>query len=392
MLSFRNISIRFNIYLLKELSSMFLLSLGILTFILVLGRIGKMVDLVINKGVDLKDIILLIVYSSPPYLMFTLPMAFLLSTIVVLGRFSTENEILALKASGVDIKCLFHPLAAFAIAITIIGLINSIALLPASSEEFRNTLINIIKKGITFEDKEGIFNDTIPGIVIYIDKVDTKNKSLTGIIVSDDRDKNLKQTISANKGLINLDPVSLDLFFLLENGNLHRWEKTDDVYRSLYFKNYAFTMNLTNMLPGSTSLRKRPYEMNVKELKKAMATANANDKYEYLLEIYKKISIPLSTLAFVFLTIPLGIRRKVEGSFSGVLYSLLLFIIYYMLMAFTENAGRSIHAPALITSLVPNIVIAVTGLFLLRNLNSEDHVALSQRIRYMWSYYFEKVK
>jgi lipopolysaccharide export system permease protein len=264
--------------------------------------------------------------------------------------------------------------------------------LPASSDEFRNTLINIIKKGITFEDKEGIFNDSMPGIVIYIDKVDTNNKSLSGIIVSDDRDKNLKQTISAEKGLINFDPLSLDLFFVLENGNLHRWEKTNDVYRSLFFKNYAFTMNLTNMLPNITSLRKRPYEMNVKELKKAMATANANDRYEYLLEIYKKISIPLSTLAFVFLTIPLGIRRKVEGGFSGVLYSLLLFVIYYMLMAFTENAGRSIHSPAFITSLVPNIVIAGTGLYLLKNLNSEDHITLSQRIRYMWSCYFEKAK
>ena len=371
---------------------MFLLSLGILTFILVLGRIGKMVDLVINKGVDLKDIILLIVYSSPPYLMFTLPMAFLLSTIVVLGRFSTENEVLALKASGVDLKYLFYPLAAFGIAITLIGLINSTILLPASSEEFRNTLINIIKKGITFEDKEGIFNDSIPGIVIYIDKVDAKNKSLTGILVSDDRDKNLKQTISADKGLINLDPISLDLFFVLENGNLHRWEKTDDVYRSLNFKNYSFSMNLTKMLPNTTSLRKRPYEMNVKELRQAIITANASDRYEYLLEIYKKISIPLSTLAFVFLTIPLGIRRKVGGSFSGVLYSMLLFIIYYMLMAFTENAGRSMHFPVLITSFTPNIVIAGIGLYLLRNLNSEDHITISQRVRYIWGSYFEKVK
>jgi lipopolysaccharide export system permease protein len=374
------------------MSSMFFLSLGILTFILVLGRLGKMVDLVINKGVDLKDIILLIVYSSPPYLMFTLPMAFLLSAIIALGRLSTENEILALKASGVDLKYLFYPLAMFGAAITIIGLINSTTLLPASSEEFRNTLINIIKKGITFEDKEGIFNDTIPGIVIYIDKVDTKNKSLNGILVSDDRDKNLKQTISADKGLINLDTVSLDLFFVLENGNLHRWEKENDIYRSLNFKDYSFSMNLTTMLPHTTSLRKRPYEMNVNELRKAMITANEHDRYEYLLEIYKKISVPLSTFAFVFLTIPLGVRRKIEGSFSGVLYSLLLFVIYYILMVFTDNAGRALGIPVLITSFTPNVVIAGFGFYLLKNLNSEEHITIAQRFRYLWGRYFEKAK
>jgi len=392
MLSFKNTSRKFNKYLMKELCYMFLLSLCVLTFILVLARIGKMVDLVINKGVDLMDIILLIVYSSPPYLMFTLPMSFLLSTIVVLGRFSTENEILALKASGVDLKSLFHPIALFAVSITIIGLINSTILLPASSDSFRNTLINIIKKGITFEDKEGVFNDSIPRVTIYIDKVDLESKSLIGIFVSDDRDKDIKQTISADKGLISLDPVSLDLLFMLENGNLQRWEKTGDVYRNISFKDYAFSMNLTNMLPNTTSLRKRPYEMNVQELKKAMLTANAGDRYEYLLEIFKKISLPLSTVAFVFLAIPLGIRRKIEGNFSGILYSLMLFIIYYMLMAFTENAGRSIKSPVFITSLIPNIIIVGIGLSMLKNLNSEDHVTVSQKIRYKWNNYFEKIK
>ncbi len=378
--------------MIKEMSFMFILSLGILTFLLVLGRLGKMVDLVVNKGVGIKDIVLLIVYSSPPYLTFTLPMAFLLAAIVVLGRLSTENEILALKASGVDLKCLFYPLASFGIAITVIGLINSTILLPASSEEFRNTLINIIKKGITFEDKEGIFNDSLPGIVIYIDKVDTNNKTLSGILVSDDRDKNFKQTISADKGLINLDATSLDLFFVLENGHLHRWEKANDVYRSLNFKNYSFSMNLAKTLPNTASLRKRPYEMNAKELREAMKTATPDDRYEYLLEIYKKFTVPLSTLAFVLLTIPLGVRRKVEGNFSGVLYSMLLFIFYYMSMAFMENAGKALHIPVMITSLVPNITIAGIGIYLIRNLNREDHVTISQRIRYIWGNYFEKAK
>jgi lipopolysaccharide export system permease protein len=86
-------------YLLRELSSLFFLALLIFTFILVVSRLGRIADLVINKGVDLTDILLLVLYSFPAYLTFTFPMAFLLSTIVVLGRLSGENEILALKAA-----------------------------------------------------------------------------------------------------------------------------------------------------------------------------------------------------------------------------------------------------------------------------------------------------
>ncbi len=172
---------QFNIYILKELTITLLVSIGVLTFILVLSRLGKMADLVINKGVGFVDILLLIVYSTPPYLIFTLPMAFLLSIIVVLGRLSSENEILVLKSSGVNLKNLFIPIIVLGLFITFCGLLNTNLLLPKSSGLFRNTLINVIKKGISVDDKEGVFNDTIPGIVIYIDKVDTaKQVSLRG--------------------------------------------------------------------------------------------------------------------------------------------------------------------------------------------------------------------
>ncbi len=95
------------------------------------------------------DIVLLIVYSSPPYLTFTLPMAFLLSTIVTLGRLSTENEILALKASGVNLRCLFVPIAFVGIIIIIsaVALFNTNFLLPTSANLFRDTLLNVLKKG-----------------------------------------------------------------------------------------------------------------------------------------------------------------------------------------------------------------------------------------------------
>lgn len=383
---------KFYLYIFKELAYILCLALGILTFILIMSKMGRIADLVINKGIDLKDIILLIVYSSPPFLTFTLPMAFLLSTIVVLGRLSAENEILVLKASGINLKCLFYPIASVSIIITFVGLINTNIFLPKSGELFRATLLNVIKKGISVDDKEGVFNDTISGVIIYINKVDANNKSLSGILVSDDRDKDVKQMISADKGLINYDPATLDLYFLLEKGSLHRWEKINDVYRNLSFKNYSFSINLTNMLPGNVSLRKRPYEMDIKELRQSLPGASPSDRYDLLLEIYKKFSIPLSSLAFIFLTIPLGVRRGIGGKFSGIVYSLVLFIFYYILMAFTENIGKAISLPAILTSCIPNIIIISAGFSLLKQLNSEEYTGISQKLKYFWGYYLEKVK
>jgi lipopolysaccharide export system permease protein len=384
---------QFNIYILKELIITLLISIGVLTFILVLSRLGKMADLVINKGVGFVDILLIIVYSTPPYLTFTLPMAFLLSIIVVLGRLSSENEILVLKSSGVNLKNLFVPIVILGLFITFCGLLNTNLLLPKSGQLFRNTLINVIKKGISIDDKEGVFNDTIPGIVIYIDKVDTQKKFLSGVVISDDRDKEVKQTVSAKKGFMNINPDTLDLYFALENGNLHRWEKANDIYRTIAFDNYTYSMNLSSMIRSGGELRKSWYEMDRKELKKNLASAkNDEERYDIFLEIYKKISIPISPLAFIFLTIPLGVKRRIEGRFSGTLYSLLVFIFYYVLMAFTENIGKTIHLPAVITAFLPNIFIVAMGFYLLKHINDEEYATISQKLRYFWVYCLEKTK
>jgi lipopolysaccharide export system permease protein len=380
----------FYAYLLKEIVAVYILSLGLLTFLLVMSRLGKIADLVINRGVSFGDIVLLIVYSSPPYLTFTLPMAFLVSTILVLGRLSAENEILALKASGIDLKKLFVPIAVVAAAVTFFGLLNTHVLLPKSGQLFRDRLIEIIKKGITIDDKEGIFNDTIPGVVIYIDRVDTQNKRLAGILVSDDRDKDVKQTISAEKGMINMDSSTLDLYFALENGTLQRWEKARDVYRSMSFKTYSFAMNLTNVLPYHRELRKRSYEMDRDELKTFMTIADEGGRYELMVELYRKVALPLSCIAFVFLTVPLGVRKKMGGKFSGVVYSLILFVFYYVLLAFTENIGKSFRLPFVLTAFLPNIIIAAMGLYLCRNLNGEEGTKASQYLKYLWMRYVEK--
>ncbi len=389
----KKIPLKFNMYLLKELAGILFLSLGILTFILVLSRLGKIADLVINKGVGFKDIVALVAFSVPPYLTFTLPMAFLLSVIVVLGRLSTENEILALKASGVNLMWLFVPITFVGLIVTTCGLFNTNVLLPRCSGLFRETLIEVIKKGISVDDKEGVFNDSVPGVVIYINKVDTARRTLTGIVVSDDRDKSVKQTISASKGFVNIDSETFQLYFMLQDGTLHRWEKATDTYRSVSFQDYTFTMNLSQMVQTGGVSRKLAYEMDRNELKKALkTTTNEDQQYDLLLEIYKKISLPLSSLAFIILTIPLGVKRKVEGKFSGTLYSLLLFIFYYVLIAMTDSLGKNIHAPPYIVTFLPNTVIVAMGLYLLRGLNKEEHVTISQRLKYLWVYCLEKVK
>ncbi len=383
----------FHFYIIKEVFPIFSLSALLFAFILVVGRIRQLTDLIINKGVEIKDIFLVLLYSSPPSLTFTLPMAFLLSTIVVLGRLSSENEILTLKTSGISLKKIYLPVFSFGLAITFFGLLNTFVLLPRSTELFKDTLIRVVKKGITVQDREGVFNDSIPGIVIYIDKVQLERGYFSGILVSDEREKNVRQIVAAKSGIINFDSSNLNLSFILKDGVIHRWEKEKDIYRNLSFKDYTFTIDLATLVPRGKPIKKKPYEMGISELKEILKREeDASKRYYLSLEIYKKISLPLSPLSFAFLAVPLGIRRKTEGKFAGAILSLLLFLAYYLLMGLADYAGGNFKFPPLFTAFIPNILFFLTGLYLTKGLDQDEHPGSFERLKRFFSSLYEKIR
>ena len=104
-------------YLLKEVSLMFLLSLFIFTFALVAGNLIKLADLVINKGVNIVLIGKLFLFLIPFLLSYTIPMSSLSATLLVFGRLSSDNEITAMRAHGINLYKLTTPLITVGIII-----------------------------------------------------------------------------------------------------------------------------------------------------------------------------------------------------------------------------------------------------------------------------------
>ena len=73
-----------------------------------------------------------------------------------------------------------------------------------------------------------------------------------------------------------------------------------------------------------------------------------------------------------------------KARFSGVVYSLLIFISYYFLTAICENAGKVYEASPLLVSFAPNVMFSVAGLYLAAGLNDEDQRRKFDRLKWKW--------
>ena|SRR5579864_6287209 len=106
-------------YVVTELGPPFAIGVGVFTFFLVVNRIYQLTDLVITKSVPFALVFPLLVYMLPAFLGLTLPMALLVSVLLVGGRLAGDLEVAALKASGVSPLRLFRPFVAVAVTLLI---------------------------------------------------------------------------------------------------------------------------------------------------------------------------------------------------------------------------------------------------------------------------------
>src|SRR3989338_5679078 len=117
-------------YFLNEFIGPLFLALGVLTFVMILGNLVKIADLVINKGVNIFSVSKLLLLMIPYLLTYTLPIAALTAVLLSLGRLSSDNEIVALRASGVNLFSLILPLLIVGIILSLILVIFNDRVIP----------------------------------------------------------------------------------------------------------------------------------------------------------------------------------------------------------------------------------------------------------------------
>jgi len=367
-------------YLMRELLPSFLLGMIGFTFILLTGRILQLTELFVNKGIPLASILKILYFLLPSFLVLTIPMATLLSVLLTFSRLSSDNEITALKASGVSLYQMAPPVLMFALSATLVTITLSLYSLPKANQASRSLLYQMASSKAHAGVRERVFNDDFEGLVLYVERVTPRTFQWENVFISDSRNAAEVHTIIAPQGMILSDPRLLTVTLRLKNGSIHKLGDQPNAYQKMNFSTYDLRLDLKTGWEKKTNDEKHIADMSLRELGEtvqALRLKNADVKPQ-LIKIHEKFSIPFACLVFGLLGIPLGLQSRSArtGKSIGFAWSIGVLLIYYLLM----NVGISLAERGIILLEIgiwaANAIFLGLGIYLFIKAANESPVLL----------------
>ena len=236
-----------NKYIFKELLTPFLFALIILLFVLITQTFVKHIDKFIGKGLSVSIMFKYILFNSGWIFSLAVPMATLVATMMAFGRLSSDNEITAIKASGISNSKLLKPTLFFGLLLVIIMIPFNLWILPEMN--FNNGLLNreisTNRPDIQIQahQKNELFGKTI-----YISE--ENDGQFYDISIFDNNSNSNNNSIFAEKG--NMKAFKDGILLNLYSGTLHSYNKNTNEYQKTSFDNYQLTIPFqeSNMARG----------------------------------------------------------------------------------------------------------------------------------------------
>nr|WP_321399803.1 LPS export ABC transporter permease LptF [uncultured Desulfobacter sp.] len=387
---------RIHTYLFFELIPPFAISTFFLTSVFLMTRIPDITNMVVNYNSSITDILLLISYTLPRFMEFTIPMSTMISVLLTVMRMSGENEIIALKGAGMSLYKLLPPVVIFSVIALSMTMWVTVYGIPEGKLALKAKTIELARSSIDAALQERQFNSQLDGIMIYVAHVDMGTRDLTDVFIEDRRTADMVSISTAPKGRL-VRQENRDLYTIrLYDGMINQVNLQDHSVTNINFGHYDINIDLAAMQKnGNTDVRKDFDEMGLHELVQRIKNGfeTPERESEARLVLHEKFSIPFACLALGVLAFPLGVQssslRKSNGFGMGVGF----FLLYYLLLAFGWSGGEAGRYPPFIAMWLPNVVMGVAGIFLLIRNAKERPVHLPLWIRHipaMLTAYFRK--
>ncbi|MCM8791581.1 MAG: LptF/LptG family permease [Candidatus Omnitrophica bacterium] len=356
-------------YILKEFFGFFLLSLGLLTFLMIMGNLIKIANLIISKGVEISGIIKLFSYLIPYLLTYTIPISTLTGILLTFGRLSGDNEIIAIRTSGINIIYIILPVMIIGLMLSLFLIILNDSVIPYTHYASRRAFVEIGVKNPAAFLEAGTFIDAFQNYIIFIYNIQD-NKLFNIRIYELQTDNRPPRTIVAKKGeFVSIPEKSIVKLKLVDGTSDEPDPNNPYNFYKLNFKTYFINLNLSNNLQ-MIQKEKKPKDMNFMELKQKVQEMKKMgiDPTVILSHLQERIALSFSCFVFTVIGAALGLITRSRKKTINLSIASLIVGIYYMLLLGSEALSINGFIHPQIGMWLPNIIIGTTGIFLLSHI------------------------
>jgi lipopolysaccharide export system permease protein len=225
-------------YLLRQLAAPFLFALGALTSLMLLSQVAKKFGALVGKGLPWGVIGEVFALSLPFIVAMTLPMAVLLAVLYAFSHLAADNEITALRASGISVYQILAPVLAWGVFMSAFNFVFVDQVLPRSNARLRSLLIDIGRKKPTFELREQVINEVPPSqYFLRAGRIDAATGRLKDITIYDLGGETSRRIIYADSGQMAYGEGQTDLNLRLYDGAIHQYRPSDPLtFQLTYYR------------------------------------------------------------------------------------------------------------------------------------------------------------
>ena len=355
-------------YILKQIVEVFVLGVVVFTSIIFASdTFISLIKQISMYGMPVRIAFMLILLNLPAVIVMTIPMSVLFATIMTINKMCLQSEITIMKACGVSIKRISKPIFLFAVMMAMITFFINETIVPMTTSQSKTlALYSIVQRNIP----EGKHNFTMKELkdgnflkrLFYVEKCE--DKLFANVSILDLSDKNKIQILQAKTGTSvvegwQFDNASVYTISKTEGKTLNTsWiEKTiidfgSDIQEQLDKKNDGSDFNFIELIPYLYSNTNNiPSEIIAK----------------YQVRFWEKIALPITTVVFVLLGVPLAITPPRVRHNRGLLFSIGIIFFYYIIRAFSVSLGYNSVMPAILAANMPNIVLGIIGYYMFRH-------------------------
>ena len=351
-------------YVLRELFLPFGFCFFMLNFIFMAGYLVRAANFIIGRGVPLMDTLYVLVLALPDIISYTVPTSCLTAVLIVFGNLSQNNEIRAVKASGVHPFHLMLPALLVGFILSFVMFVFNDQIATNASFMLRRTTKQMLIKHPKAIIEPGRFVKLSDTLKFFTKEM--KGNELKDIVAYEIQDSNKPvRTIIAERGEIVSKSGNNEMQVRLFDGSIS--DSQDNGVQTIQFKTYEFpTMGQDDIRKIQKKMRELTLAELLIKLSNSQEELSEDDRRELWTSFHQRISFALGPFIFLFLGIPIAIvvhRGEIVLSFA---ISMAAASLYYILFAGAKTlAIQGVLWPPLAMWL-PNVLLIAVGTRLFR--------------------------